>query len=224
MSGGIILLKIKLPIAFDDGKAMYDAVLAIINKKSPVLSKMIHDNMFYNPFSLQLPDVICVLGLEIVPLFKNLEGIKILEEKSHLDLLNDTYNNVSVLLQFQNTTFRQKGYDVPLPVPELILNSLKERWNELFPEKIDIPIPFARENTRTKTVVKFANIHTAKHKIGDYHPYTVFYGKVGLKAFGNSDYIHQFNVLMRFAEWAGIGTKRSMGMGVVRILADGEEP
>lgn len=218
------MLKVRLPIQFQDGKEMYDAVLAIIHKKSPVLSKMIHDNFDYNPFSLELPDIVNVIGLELEPIFKELDGIEILDEKSHVELLNTKYNNVSVLLQFHNTTFRYQGFDVPIPIPSRILTSLKERWNQLYPEKIDIPIPFPGEKkVKNHTIVKFANIHTTRHRIGNYHPFTCFYGKVGLKAFGSDEYIHQFNVLMRFAEWSGVGHKRPMGMGVVKILADGEE-
>lgn len=217
------MLKVRLPIQFQDGKEMYNAVLAIIHKTSPVLSKMIHDNFDYNPFSLELPDIVNVIGLEIEPIFKELKGIEIIDEKSHVELLNTEYKNVSVLLQFHNTTFRTQGFDVPLPIPERILTSLKERWNQLYPEKLNIPIPFPGERSKNRTIVKFANIHTTKHRIGEYHPFTAFYGKVGLKAFGDEDYIHQFNVLMRFAEFSGIGHKRPMGMGVVKILADGAE-
>jgi CRISPR-associated endoribonuclease Cas6 len=214
---------VRLPIQFQDGKEMYNAVLAIIHKTSPVLSKMIHDNFDYNPFSLELPDIVNVIGLEIEPIFKELKGIEIIDEKSHVELLNTEYKNVSVLLQFHNTTFRTQGFDVPLPIPERILTSLKERWNQLYPEKLNIPIPFPGGRSKNRTIVKFANIHTTKHRIGEYHPFTAFYGKVGLKAFGDEDYIHQFNVLMRFAEFSGIGHKRPMGMGVVKILADGVE-
>lgn len=218
------MLKVRLPIEFKDGKEMHSAVLAIINKQSPILAKTIHDDYSYNPFSLELPNIVNVLGLELEPFFKNLDGIEILDEKSHLDLLNAKYTNKSVLLQFHNTTFRFQGFDIPLPIPERILASLKERWNQLFPEKITMPIPFQGERTKNYTVVKFANIHTTRHRIGDYHPFTAFYGKVGLKAIGDDEYLHQFNVLMRFAEWAGVGYKRPMGMGVVKILAAADEP
>ncbi|MED0738973.1 CRISPR system precrRNA processing endoribonuclease RAMP protein Cas6 [Aneurinibacillus thermoaerophilus] len=215
------MLKVQLPILFEDGKMMYDAVLAMIHRASPVLATLIHDNPFYNPFSLQLPDIVMVLGLELEPIFKSIPNITILEEKSHLELLDAEYNQSGILLDFFNVTFRSKGFDCPLPVPEKILLSLKERWNQLYPEKISIHIPFPGEKTREITVVKFMNIHTRQHKVGDYPTYTVFYGKVGLQAFGSDQYIHDFNVLMRFAEWAGVGYKRQMGMGVTKILASG---
>lgn len=217
------MLKIRLPVEFKDGKEMYDAVLAMINKQSPVLAKTIHNDHNYNPFSLELPNIVKVLGLELEPFFKGLAGIEILEDKSHLNLLNDSYTNKSVLLQFRNTTFRTQGFDIPLPTPERILVSLKERWNQLFPEKINIQIPFTHERAKNNTVVKFLNIHSTRHRVGDYHPFTSFYGKVGLKAIGDKQYMHQFNVLMRFAEWSGVGHKRPMGMGVVKLLATKDE-
>lgn len=212
------MLKVKLPIKFQDGKEMYNAVLAIIHKKSPVLSKLIHDKHDYNPFSLELPNIVNVLGLEIEPIFRELEGIEILREVSHVDLLNQQYPTQSALLQFYNTTFRTQGFDIPLPIPEKIMLSLKERWNQLFPEKLSVPIPYQGERTKNNTIITFANIHTAYCTIGEYHPFRCFYGKVGLKSVGDDEYIHQFNILMRFAEFAGVGHKRPMGMGVVRLL------
>lgn len=211
------MLKVRLPIKFDDGKQMYDAVLAIINKKSPVMATMIHDNISYNPFSLELPDIVNVLGLEIEPIFKSLDGIEIIAEKSHLDLLNDKYSQTSYSLMFQNTTFRTDRCEVPLPMPDKIILSLKERWNQLYPEKISIAIPFPGERSKNFTFVRFANIRTTNHRIGDYHPYICFSGKVELKSYGSDEYLHQFNVLMKFAEWAGVGHKRPMGMGVVKM-------
>ncbi|UYM81180.1 CRISPR system precrRNA processing endoribonuclease RAMP protein Cas6 [Heyndrickxia coagulans] len=216
------MLKIKLPIQFDDGKAMYDAVLAIIHKHSPVLSKMVHDNHEYNPFSIELPDIVNVIGLEIEPFFKNLNGIEILRDVSYKDLLNKKYDNVTILVQFNNTTFSRKGYDTPIPDPNHILQSLKDRWNQLFPDKIDIKIPFHGDNTREYTVIKFLNIHSATQKIADYRPYTVFYGKVGFKFYGDEAYVQKANILFRFAEFAGVGLKRQMGMGVTKILAKGD--
>lgn len=220
MLGEINLLRVKLPIMFEDGKEMYNAVLSIIRKQSPVLSKMIHDDRRYNPFSIELPNIVNVLGLEIEPFFKKLNAVEIVEEKSHLDLLNARYETKALLVQFHNTTFSRNGYDTPIPDPNHILLSLKERWNQLYPEKIDIPIPFKGENTREHTAIKFLNIHTTKYRIGDYRAYTTFYGKVGFKFYGSDEYIHQANVLFRFAEWSGVGIKRQMGMGKMRIIGD----
>lgn len=197
---------------------MYSAVLAIINRKSPILSKMIHENHNYNPFSLELPNIINVIGIELEPIFRDLPGIEILKEKTYGDLLNDNYSSQSIFLELKNTTFRFQALDTPIPVPEKILSSLKERWNQLYPEKITLEVPFEGERTKNATIVTYANIITTKHKIGNYHPFTVFNGKIRLKAVGSKDYIHQFNVLMRFAEFAGIGHKRTMGMGVTKIL------
>lgn len=216
------MLKVRLPIEFDDGKAMYDAVLAIIHKQSPVLAKMIHDNREYNPFSVELPNMVNVLGLEIEPFFRNLNGIEILRDVSYKDLLNKKYGNMTIFVQFNNTTFSRKGYDTPIPDPNHILQSLKDRWNQLFPDKIDIKIPFHGENTREYTVIKFINIHSTTVRFSDYRPYTAFYGKVRFKFYGDADYVQKANVLFRFAEFSGVGIKRQMGMGVTKILAEGD--
>ena len=217
------MLKVRLPVQFKDGKEMYDAVLAIINKESPVLSKMIHENYEYNPFSLELPDIVNVIGLEIEPFFRNLSGIEILRDVSFKDLMNKKYDSLSIMTQFHNTTFSRKGYDTPIPDPNHILQSLKDRWNQLFPDKIDIKIPFHGENTREYTVIKFLNIHSAIQRIADYRPHIVFYGKVGFKFYGDESYVQKANTLFHFAEFSGVGMKRQMGMGVVKILADGDE-
>lgn len=214
------MLKVKLPITFDIGKEMYNAVLAMISRQSPMLSKMIHDDPQYNPFRLELPDKIISIAPELDGVLKQIDGLEIVNEMSHLDLLNKNYTNPAMLVDFYHTVFRIRGYDFPLPDPSMILNGLKGNWNRIFKEKISIPVPIPGEKSRKITHVQFVNIHSYHVAYSKEYPRaTTFSGKVGLMAFRDPKYIQDFNVLMRFGEWCGVGSHRSMGLGKMTILA-----
>lgn len=214
------MFKAILPVEFDDGKVMYSAVLAMIQKVSPVLSAMIHDNPRYRPFSLVLPNRIHVLCPMLEQMIGGLDGIEIIEKQDYRELMHIQPDGQSIQFKFEKTFFRRYGnINLPIPDPFSILVSWKQRWNDIFPEKIEVEVPYPHETTRFPVHIVYANIVTHSYKIADYPTYTVFSGQVRLKS--DTSFLNTFHTLARFAEFAGTGAKTTMGAGITRIV-DGE--
>ena len=215
------MFKAILPVEFDDGKVMYSAVLAMIQKVSPVLSAMIHDNPCYRPFSLVLPNRIHVLCPMLEQMIGGLDGIEIIEKQDYRDLMHIQPDGQSIQFKFEKTFFRRHGnINLPIPDPFSILVSWKQRWNDIFPEKIETEIPKPDEQKRFPVWIAYANIVTHSYKVADYPAYTVFTGQVRLKS--DSYFLQTFHTLARFAEYAGTGAKTTMGAGITKIVG-GEE-
>lgn len=212
------MLKIKLPIQFTDGKQMYDGVLAMINRISQPLARQIHEDMQYNPFHIELPDLLFSLSIELDAVMKAIPGIEVLEEKSHTELLTGKPEDYFTL-QMDKVTFRFRGWYNPIPDSCAILASLKNNWNALYPEKIRIPIPTFGEKSRIFTRVVRQNTITEKITTVPYPNIVAFKGKVALKSYQDADYIKEFSTLIRYGEWSGVGAHRSMGMGKMRIVS-----
>jgi CRISPR-associated endoribonuclease Cas6 len=112
------------------------------------------------------------------------------------------------------TTFRSSGRNVPLPLPELVIGSLLDRWNSSAPLALPWEVRrFAADclvlshyELRTVRVAAFGGMETAF---------------VGRCTFGvtNRDryYLHCCAALLRLAFFTGIGAKASMGFGLVRV-------
>jgi len=215
------LFKAILPVEFGDGKEMYTAVLSIIQKISPVLSKMIHDNWEYKPFSIVLPNEIHVLCPMLEEMLYGAKGIKVLEQVSHRELMKIDPDHSSLQFRFEKTFFRKWGnINFPLPDPHSIIFSWKQRWNSLFPEKIDVELPGYEEKKRFPVRIGYANIVTHSFTVSGYPAFTAFTGTVRLVS--DQSFAKEFHMLARFAEYAGTGAKTTMGAGITKILS-GEE-
>lgn len=213
------MFKAILPLEFDDGKIMYSAVLKMIEKASPVLSKMIHDNPKYRPFSTALPNRIHVLCPMLEQMIGGLNGIEIVEKLDYTELLKCNAERASTQFYFEKTFFRNWGnVNYPLPDPFSIITSWKQRWNELFPEKINVALPAATEKKRFPARVAYANIVTHSYQISSYPTFTVFTGNVRINP--DASFTQEFYVLSRFAEFSGTGAKTTMGAGVTTIVED----
>ena len=110
------------------------------------------------------------------------------------------------------TAFRQGGFDTALPTRDLVFNSLLRRWNQYsgheFPESLVACLYPSFFDISTELVTD------ARSK---------FIGCVGALTFrvmGDVDpeTIKQINALADFAQYAGVGRKTPMGMGMVRRL------
>ncbi|MBO8138337.1 MAG: CRISPR-associated endoribonuclease Cas6 [Desulfotomaculum sp.] len=111
------------------------------------------------------------------------------------------------------TSFRQRGTQLLFPLPELVFSSLMKRWNAFSPVKLheDTDFSFIR--------VKKYNLST---QMVQFEKYMVA-GFVGSCTFN----IHSKNAgpaqscvypLARFAEFAGVGYKPTMGLGRVKLV------
>ncbi|GGE47779.1 hypothetical protein GCM10011391_28180 [Pullulanibacillus camelliae] len=214
------MLKARLPIKFEDGKQMYGAVLSMINKQSPPLATLIHSNDKYNPFSLQLPDLVIALDIATESLFLNMDGVEIVDQMDSRSLMQlPTINDVTLSIHHLINSIH--GIITPIADPTKLLNSVKDKWNSLFPDKIDMHIArlHDKDYRPNKPFIKlsYANTVTKSLKIADWKPIMTLNGKIRLRAIGNETFKSQFSTLVHFAEWSGMGSKTSMGCGVVRI-------
>ena len=213
------MFKAILPVEFNDGKVMYSAVLKMIEKTSPVLSKMIHDNPKYRPFSIVLPNRIHVLCPMLEQMIGSINGLEIIEMQDYRELLTHKSERASTQFRFEKTFFRNWGnVNYPLPDPFFIIMSWKQRWNELLPEKINVELPAPSEQKRFPARIAYANIVTHSYQISSYPTFTVFTGNVRINP--DASFTKEFYMLSRFAEYAGTGAKTTMGAGVTTIVKD----
>lgn len=106
------------------------------------------------------------------------------------------------------TAFRSQGLQKLLPQPSLVYWGLEERWNHFGPKNISFP------NPDDKVMVSRYNLHTVHVKFPAYSQ-NGFVGEVEYR-FPRTAF--EASTLLRFAEYAGIGYKTSMGMGNIKIV------
>lgn len=109
------------------------------------------------------------------------------------------------------TTFHARGQFLPLPVPELVLASLLDRWQRW--SHIDLG-PGAAETLATAAVLRKFRGATVPVQTAGFQP-----GFLGAAEFGlrrpAPEYAGLLAVLAAFAPYAGVGAKVGQGMGCV---------
>jgi CRISPR-associated endoribonuclease Cas6 len=126
------------------------------------------------------------------------------------------------LLLASPTTFKGSGREFPFPLPELVFNSLVEKWNTW------APVAFPPEARRYAAECLAASryrlwtlpVHTqpqARHigAMGELTCVTMNYDRYWMSVIA---------VLAEFARFAGVGAVTSMGMGQCRRLAELDLP
>ncbi|WP_337868596.1 CRISPR-associated endoribonuclease Cas6 [Meiothermus sp.] len=122
----------------------------------------------------------------------------------------------SLGLQFASPTFfRRKGHSYPLPEPRLVFDSLTQRWNAFAPVKVPLEVQEAWERLlvgqfqgRTHHIVP----NQDERGVG-------FVGRVVYYLPKASPTEAQWlQALGRFAFYAGVGAKTSLGFGRVRMF------
>lgn len=110
-------------------------------------------------------------------------------------------------------SFRRKGRQIPYPLPEPFFNSLLKLWNKF--SGIKLPEKIGSEFEKIKTARYF--LRTELWKFSNY-------SIIGCKGSIEFNIAHlpestakMINALCRFAEFSGVGYKRTMGMGMVKI-------
>lgn len=120
----------------------------------------------------------------------------------------------SLGLQFASPTFfRRKGNSYPLPEPRLVFESLTQRWNAFAPVKV--PEELA-ESWERMTIARFQG-HTQTIRPNADERGVGFVGRVvyHLPA-ATATEAQWMQALGRFAFYAGVGAKTSLGFGRVR--------
>jgi CRISPR-associated endoribonuclease Cas6 len=108
--------------------------------------------------------------------------------------------------------FRQGKQDTALPTPELVFNSLLNRWNKYSNiEFSNLPI-----DQIFPSYFEIKTIITADSR----SKFIGCVGEMSYRLFGDVDSLHikQLNTLANFSLYSGIGRKNTMGFGMIRRI------
>jgi len=137
-------------------------------------------------------------------------------------LARDAATGREIVLDFVTPTafgFGQRSWGkkaVVLPQPELVFGSLVKSWNALAPPELGMDasavVTYAGEDV---VVARLKGLETRMHQF-KHAPQVGFVGRVTYRLKGGDENMwRQFNALADFAFYAGVGMKRTMGMGMV---------
>lgn len=157
------------------------------------------------------------LGPYKVKLFQDVD-FSLLKHDEYLSY--DEPNNFTLkpLLSFRFLTpvsLKKGDVDYPLPDPKIVFKSILKKWNYFSPVKVSIDLRPAFEE---KLYVVFASIKTYKIKLSLGSAVTGFIGKV---VYGGKNLTEEelkwLTILGNFSNFAGVGRKTTMGLGMTRF-------
>ncbi|WP_128837394.1 CRISPR-associated endoribonuclease Cas6 [Streptococcus sp. DD11] len=159
-----------------------------------------------------------IIKLETYPediLVKNIE-IQSLSPQALLELFQGEEASHLVSLNFYTpTTFKSQGQFVLFPDTRLIFQSLMQKYSRLVEGKAEI------EEETLQFLAEHSQISSYRLK-SHYFPihgrkYPAFEGRVTIRIQGASTLKAYAQMLLRFGEYSGVGTKCSLGMGGMKI-------
>ncbi len=135
------------------------------------------------------------------------------KNETYHEIVNKWKNVSSNHIKFKfysPTTFRQKGINLPLPLPSSLLKGLYEKWNTYSP----FPIKESIKDIVHQLFISKYELNTSIFNFGTYKQV----GFTGTCEFGIKDksLYKLMHCLFDFAFYAGVGYKTTMGMGQVR--------
>ena len=170
----------------------------------------------------------CTMGLELV-LGKGRVTLKEVDAAGSgrlwsyfEDLLNPAAGDGQVTLDFLSpTAFKVKGRNFLFPQPELVFNSLLERWCAFSPVALPPSLPES-----------FAAIDVSRHHLWTELVAFTRYKWIGFKGQATfllpvylpTEMVRAINCLADFAFYSGVGWKTTMGMGQTRRIDAGPLP
>lgn len=164
-----------------------------------------------------------LLNLETIKLESYAEAILVkkveihsLSQQTLLDIYQDDDASHLIRVHFYTpTTFKRQGQFVLFPDTRLIFQSLMQKYSRLVEGRAEI------EEETLQFLADHSQI-TSYHLKSHYFPihgrkYPAFEGRVTIQIKGASTLKAYAQMLLRFGEYAGVGTKCSLGMGGMRI-------
>lgn len=128
-----------------------------------------------------------------------------------------------ITFQFTSpTSFKSGGKHIPLPLPELVFNSLLERWNAY------APVIFPEETRRYAAECLALSRYKLSSRATPVKSLGMRVGGVGEATFSSLNYdrywMSVISVLARFALFCGVGAGVSMGLGQCRLKEESMYP
>ena len=115
-------------------------------------------------------------------------------------------------------TFRRRGLNMPLPLPELFFGSLLERWN------IAAPLQFPeslRDSLIENLAIEQLNIQSVRMLSKDRVPQLGAVGTLRYVLAGKDrSLIGVLSILAHFARYSGVGAGVTRGQGLVQLIAE----
>ena len=154
------------------------------------------------------------LGSELQVTAKTLEELPL---KSITDLVTNDQAQKSTIEFITPTAFKSKGSYVFIPSVRLIFQNLLMRYGQVYgadkeidPETIDFIDEHVSITSYSMRSKYFDNVMKDNKKL------PAFIGSINLSAKGPQQLLGLVRMLIKFAEYSGIGSKTSMGMGGVQ--------
>ncbi len=138
--------------------------------------------------------------------------------KSYRHLFEEAPEEDRICFEFLTpTSFRKGKYNYPLPDPKLIFKGLIRKWQIFSDYKIDTDLKEEVEKIKVVGV----GIKTSKIELSDLGWVVGFTGRVTFSVDSDKGKVLKwFQALSRFAEFAGVGIKTTMGFGKVKLIRD----
>lgn len=167
-------------------------------------------NMDYLDFKVQA--VYCETGTHL------LADQTTYQELATASLLNTEPASYQVDFSFVSpTTFHSRGRQMPFPVPDLVINSLLDRWNAFAP--IAFPEDARRYASECLALSRF-DVKSRRVTVAG-GTQAGFIGRVTFSALTYDRYwMSLMQTLARFSFYSGVGVKTTMGMGQCRRVVD----
>jgi CRISPR-associated endoribonuclease Cas6 len=127
-------------------------------------------------------------------------------------------------LQFTSpTVFKSDGRQFPFPLPEMVFGSLLEHWNAS--ESIPTPLPAeARKYARECLRLGRFDLHSRFLRLHG-EPFHGFTGRVTFHTLNYDRYwMSMMAMLARYAAFAGVGAKTTMGLGQCYFVPETPAP
>ncbi|MEE0261222.1 MULTISPECIES: CRISPR-associated endoribonuclease Cas6 [Ligilactobacillus] len=113
------------------------------------------------------------------------------------------------------TSFKSNGENIFLPNMHYIFQNLMSRYSEVFEGTPLVEKELLKEVCKNTKIVsyKVQSSYYPIHRV--YIP--GFIGKIKIRCTGAQTLANYIGMLLRFAEYSGIGVKTTMGMGAVKV-------
>lgn len=112
-------------------------------------------------------------------------------------------------------THKQDGAYTLFPSPELMINSLNNRYNT-YMQDVSLDAPEAMEQVARHIRIVRYSLHSAVYYLEN-TKITGYMGRITLVVSGPEQLARVAGALLSFAEYSGLGIKTALGMGGVRI-------
>lgn len=139
--------------------------------------------------------------------------------KSYKELTTESYSREgyrNIIVTFQTPcSFKVSGNNVIYPEIKFIYNNILNRWNS-FSDLVSINDKEAIEHIIEHTYVHDFSIKGSRYSLKSAN-IRGFVGRIHFKVKGPDSLVALSNVMFKFAEYSGLGSRTALGMGGIKV-------